>query len=100
MPRSRRKPVVVLLAAIVLIVFCVGLAAVQHFRYAAQSDLTAAIAEVERVDPDWSLEKLEAARAVIPDERNAALRALAAQACRSIRTMACPYAIVAWLTMS
>src|SRR5262249_6474860 len=39
-----------------------------------------AVAEADRLDPGgWRLEDLEANRAAVPDDRNAALRVLAAQ---------------------
>lgn len=41
-------------------------------------DLRAAIADADRLDPGWRLADLEAARAEIPDEQNAALQVLVA----------------------
>jgi hypothetical protein len=38
-----------------------------------------AVAEADRLDPGWRLEDLEARRAAVPDDQNAALRVLAAQ---------------------
>ncbi len=42
-------------------------------------ELRAAIAEADRLDPGWRLAELEAARAEVPDEENAALQVLAAR---------------------
>src|SRR5713226_5803442 len=42
-------------------------------------ELRAAIAEADRLDPGWRLAELEAARAEILDEENAALQVLAAR---------------------
>lgn len=46
----------------------------------AQSDLEAAIAETDRLDPDWRLEEIEAKRKILPDEANGALQVLKAYA--------------------
>jgi hypothetical protein len=46
-----------------------------HF---ADSDLRELQAEADRLDPGWRLEELEAKRAVVPDDQNAALVILAA----------------------
>lgn len=42
-------------------------------------DLQSAIVEADRLDPGWRLADLEAARAEVPDEENAALQVLAAK---------------------
>src|SRR5438067_1278238 len=52
-----------------------------HFwyqRYQADRRLQQVIAELDRDDPGWRLEDLQAAREVIPDAENGALVALAA----------------------
>jgi ABC-type transport system involved in multi-copper enzyme maturation permease subunit len=46
----------------------------------ASHDLRDTIAEVERLDPDWQLEALEAARQGVPAEQNSALQVLQAAA--------------------
>jgi hypothetical protein len=46
---------------------------------ASDRALQNALAEADRLDPGWSFPELEAARAVIPDAENAALRVLAAR---------------------
>src|SRR5262245_18783183 len=79
MPRRRRKPIFLLVAVPAIVLCCLWLAVFLYFRYVAVSELKAAIAEIERQDPDWLLESLEANRAVIPEERNAAIRVLTAQ---------------------
>lgn len=45
---------------------------VYHHR-AADAAVEEAIAEVERLDPGWRLEEIEAKRAAVPDEQNSAL---------------------------
>jgi hypothetical protein len=46
--------------------------------YLAERDWLEAVAEADRLDPGWRFEDLQARRASIPDEANAALRVLAA----------------------
>jgi hypothetical protein len=46
--------------------------------YLSDRDWEEAVAEADRLDPGWRLEELEARRAVLPDEQNAALQVLAA----------------------
>jgi hypothetical protein len=53
--------------------------AVTAFRYAAARRLREAMAEVDCVDPGWRFEELEARRAAVADEDNAALCVLAVQ---------------------
>ncbi|HLJ91840.1 MAG TPA: hypothetical protein VKU02_01475 [Gemmataceae bacterium] len=48
--------------------------------YWAGQQLTKTLAELDRADPGWRLEDLEARRPVLADEENSALRALAAHA--------------------
>jgi hypothetical protein len=62
----------VVLAAVVVLA---GLAVYQHV--GASRDLDAALAEADRLDPNWREGELEAGRTVIPDRDNAALLALA-----------------------
>jgi hypothetical protein len=48
--------------------------------YLVEEEWRDAVAEADRLDPGgWQLDDLEAARAAVPDDRNAALRVLAAQ---------------------
>jgi hypothetical protein len=46
---------------------------------AAQRALQEALAEADRLDPGWRLQDLEAQRAPVPDEENAALQVMAAK---------------------
>ena len=46
--------------------------------YFARTRLQAALAEMDRTDPGWRLPDIEAARAVVPDAENSALRVIAA----------------------
>jgi hypothetical protein len=45
----------------------------------ADQELEEAIAEIDHTDPGWRFEELQAKRAVIPDDQNAALQVLAAK---------------------
>jgi hypothetical protein len=49
------------------------------YRWYLGREYRAAIAEADRLDPGWRLFELEAARAEVPDEENAALQILAAK---------------------
>jgi hypothetical protein len=53
----------------------VGVLYYHHGRH-AHDDLEEVVAEIDRVDPGWRLEDIEAARMPVPRERNAALRVL------------------------
>ena len=75
-PRRRRwRYVVALLAACGLVV--VG---VYFYRtLCAESELRAAIAEADRLDPRWRFEDVEADRTVVPDAKNSATTVTAAK---------------------
>jgi hypothetical protein len=45
----------------------------------ADADLQEAVAEADRLDPGWRLDELEAKRAELPDDQNAALTVMAAR---------------------
>lgn len=60
-----------------LLLIVLSLAAYLVFSYLAGRELSAAIAEADRLDPGWRLDDLEAA-GLLPDEENAALRVAAA----------------------
>src|SRR5262249_25970071 len=49
------------------------------YKWYLDRECRAAIAEADRLDPGWRLFDLEAARAQVPDEENAALQVLAAK---------------------
>jgi hypothetical protein len=67
---------------VVLCVLLLGLALLGcvYFYHTTAADrvLNAAVAETDEVDPRWRLEDIEADRAVVPDERNSGLTAIAA----------------------
>ena len=64
--------------------FCIQITLVYYFvntgvhRYMARTRLKAALAEMDRTDPGWRLPDIEAARVVVPDAENSALRVIAA----------------------
>lgn len=70
-PQRRRRPLLVGLSLLVLVVG-VKLGYDFYRNRAAEADLQAAIAETDRLDPGWRLEELEAKRAVVAAERDAA----------------------------
>src|SRR6266849_718197 len=74
--RPRRR--VVLWAALIASPF-LFLLAWRGYEWYLDRDLRQAIAEADRLDPGWRLEDLEAARAEVSDEENAALQVLAAK---------------------
>jgi hypothetical protein len=49
------------------------------YQWYLDRDLKVAIGDADRLDPGWRLAELEAARAEVPDEENAAMQILAAQ---------------------
>jgi hypothetical protein len=59
--------------AIALTTIAVLLAVWWYLRWAEERDFRHALAEADQSDPGWRFEDIEAARAVIPDEQNAAL---------------------------
>ena len=72
--RRRVKAVVALLigTAVLIAGFAVYLATAADRRYRA------ALAETDRLDPGWRFSEIEAARSVVPDAENSALRLIAA----------------------
>jgi hypothetical protein len=56
-----------------LLSFAVVAARRTYITHQAQQDLDAVVAELDRTDPGWRLDELEAARAPVADEKNAAL---------------------------
>ena len=76
-PRSWRRRLFVRLGLALL--SCTAIFLGQYFYRSWQADreLQAAVEEVDRRDPGWRLEELEAKRAVVPDARNGALVVLA-----------------------
>jgi hypothetical protein len=74
-PRWRRR---LLWAVLILVAVVAGGCFV--ISYLVEEEWRDAVAETDRLEPDgWQLEDLEARRATVPDERNAALQVLAAQ---------------------
>jgi hypothetical protein len=80
--RIRRSPALFGLAAAVVVLGGIVLAAtVMGLRPwpgadadTSSDDLLSAVAELDRSDPDWRLEQIEAKRKVVPDDRNGALQ--------------------------
>jgi hypothetical protein len=75
-PRRRRWPYVVALLALVVLI---GIGVYVYLIVSAESELQAAIAETDRLDPRWRLEDVEADRMVVPDAENSATLAIAAK---------------------
>ncbi len=75
--RSRRKYWI--LASVILVALCLGVGGYIYIYFAGEQELNQAIAEADRLDPQWRLMDIEAQRAVIPDEENSALQILAAR---------------------
>jgi hypothetical protein len=73
--RRRRR---LLLAGIALGPFLLLLGGFVFFIRLGEQQLQELLAETDRLDPGWRLEELEAARATVPDNQNAALRVLTA----------------------
>jgi hypothetical protein len=80
MRRWRKACCYFLLLLACAILFPVGF--VYWQRRQAFIELQTVLAEVDRTDPGWRLEGLEAARRVVPDERNGALVVLTAHRMR------------------
>jgi hypothetical protein len=74
--RWRRWPFVILLLLLPVLLL-VGFDV--YLFYSTEWSLQAALADADRLDPHWRLEDVEADRAVVPDERNAGMVALAAK---------------------
>src|SRR5262249_55476685 len=64
--------------SVLLLLLGGGLLVYFKARQTADNELEKAIAEVDRQDPGWRLEELEAKRKVIPPNQNGALHVLAA----------------------
>jgi type II secretory pathway pseudopilin PulG len=75
-PSRRRLRVWHLLAIVVLVASALAYGGYAYDRQAQEQALKEAVAEADHVDPGWRLEEIEAARKVIPDERNAALKVI------------------------
>jgi hypothetical protein len=76
LPR-RKWPFVVGLLVLLPVLLLVGFYV--YFLNATEWSLQAALAEADRLDPGWRLEDVEADRAVVPNERNAGMVAVAAK---------------------
>jgi hypothetical protein len=71
-------------AALAILLLCLaGGAYVFYFFKSAESQLQKTIAEIDRQDPGWRLEELEAHRQVVPPEQNSALLVRAVLALRT-----------------
>jgi hypothetical protein len=80
-PQRRKRHVVIILAlgAVVLLAPGLWVGLQVSFAIRAERRLQAAIAEADRLDPDWRLDQLEAKRKPVPDDQNGALVVLAAE---------------------
>jgi hypothetical protein len=63
---------------LVLALLAVGVGFLLWAHHRISSNLADAVAELDRTDPGWRLEEIEAAREKVPDEENSALRVVAA----------------------
>src|SRR5438034_11520620 len=77
-PRSRRKWLII--AVIILVPIGVLIGTYFYVISKGRAELREALAEVDRLDPHWTLKELEERRVTPPDEQNSALRVLAAKA--------------------
>ncbi len=57
---------------LVLVCVCLVVGSYAYRHYRAVQQLEAAVAELDRTDPGWHLQDIEAARAVVPDAENSA----------------------------
>src|SRR5436190_725066 len=71
--RSRRRRVLIVLGLLLLAGTGVFVGALTYRHLANERLLREAIAEVEALDPHWRLEAIEANRAAVPDDENAAI---------------------------
>lgn len=71
-PRSRRRGCAVLL----LVVLLVSAGLYGFFTLKVNREVEDAIAEIERVDPRWRLDDIEADRTVLPEKENSAFTAM------------------------
>jgi hypothetical protein len=76
LPRRRRCPYVVAPLALIALI---GIGVYVYLTVSAESELQAAIAETDRLDPRWRLEDVEADRAVVSEVENSATPAMAAK---------------------
>jgi hypothetical protein len=74
LPRRRWRRLLMSVAALLVL----GVIYVLLLFYVSGSNLRLALAEADRLDPDWGLTELEARRPAVADSDNAALRVLAA----------------------
>lgn len=72
-PRTWRRRVLLTLLLLVL----VGGAGICYFFWYSSSALRGFLAEIDRQDPGWRLEEIEAKRKIVPDDRNSALHIMA-----------------------
>src|SRR5258708_6284876 len=77
--RPRRRRLRLILACVLLAAVALVVGGYFYSSYEAEKRLQAAIAAVDRDDPSWRLEDLEAHREAIPDGKNSALIVMAAQ---------------------
>jgi hypothetical protein len=70
--RKRRR----LLLALLVLVFAVAGGIFVYLRYAA-ADLAEVMAELDRLDPGWRLDEIEAGRKPVPEANNSALHVMA-----------------------
>jgi hypothetical protein len=75
-PLRRRRWRWIILGA--LAALAAGLGVYTYLEFTSESELLAAIAEADRLDPGWRFEDIEAARPSIPDAENSALLVAAA----------------------
>ncbi|HWY88492.1 MAG TPA: hypothetical protein VNX28_17400 [Gemmataceae bacterium] len=76
LPIKRRRLWRRLAFALVLLFLAAGSGLVV-FLWTATSDLDAVVAELDRLDPGWRMEAIEANRKAVPDEDNSALQIIA-----------------------
>lgn len=76
LPRCRRWWLIALTAVLLAIV--PAALVVTYSAWQARRDLAAARAEIDRADPDWRWDDLQAARRPVPDAENSALRVVEA----------------------
>jgi hypothetical protein len=75
-PIKRRRLWRRLALALVLLFLAMG-GGLVVFLWTATSDLDAVVAELDRLDPGWRMEAIEASRKAVPDEDNSALQIIA-----------------------
>jgi hypothetical protein len=75
-PAPRKRRGWLLLAVLVGVPVCALAGALIYLPLAAERAYQAAVAEADRLDPDWRLADVEAQRALVPQEENSALQVL------------------------